>query len=64
LLIESGGEESVESDMPGLFHLIIFDEKLDEFRYKTVPQTSSFDRKFELTRGKWLGGCSVNNGID
>ncbi len=63
LLIESGGEESVQSDMPGMFHLGFFDKIMDEFHYKTVPQTSSFDRKFELTRGKWLGGCSVNNGM-
>jgi hypothetical protein len=37
---------------------------MDEYQYKTVPQTSSFNREFDITRGKWLGGCSVNNGID
>ncbi len=64
LLIESGGQESVQSDMPGMFHMAFFDKTLDEFHYRTVPQTSSFDRKFGITEGKWLGGCSVNNGMN
>ncbi len=63
-LIESGGEESVESDMPAMFPMTFMDKKMDEYQYKTVPQTSYFNREFKLTRGKWLGGCSVNNGID
>ncbi len=64
LLIESGGEESVELDMPAMSPMTFMDKKMDEYQYKTVPQTSYFNREFKLTRGKWLGGCSVNNGID
>ncbi len=64
LLIESGGEESVELDMPAMSPMTFMDKKMDEYQYKTVPQTSSFNREFDITRGKWLGGCSVNNGID
>jgi choline dehydrogenase len=63
LLIESGGEESVESDMPALFGFVFIDKTMDGFHYKTVPQTSSLNREFELIRGKYLGGCSVNNGM-
>ncbi len=64
LLIESGGEESVESDMPGLFNFVFFDKRMDEYHYETVPQTSASNRKFRIIRGKWLGGCSVNNGMN
>jgi choline dehydrogenase len=64
LLIESGGEESVESDMPGLFQLQFTDNRIDGFNYKTVPQTSSLNREFVIESGKWLGGSSTNNGID
>ncbi len=61
LLIESGGEESVQTDMPGLFHLAFFDKTMSQVNYETVPQTSASDRKFVMGLGKWLGGCSVNN---
>jgi choline dehydrogenase-like flavoprotein len=64
LLIESGGEESVESDMPALFQLQFTDNRIDGFNNKTVPQTSFLNRKLRIIQGKWLGGSSVINGID
>ena len=64
LLIESGSEESVQTDMPGLFHLSFFDKTMDEDNYKTVPQTSSLNREFGTYKGKWLGGLSVINGMN
>jgi len=62
LLIEAGAEESIESDMPAMFHMTFFDKTMDDYHYKTVPQTSSMNRQFGIMRGKWLGGCSANNG--
>jgi choline dehydrogenase len=64
LLIESGGEESVQSDMPALFSFAFFDKTMSEYHYETVPQTSSLNRKFRITQGKWLGGSSVINGMN
>ncbi len=63
LLIESGGEESVQSDIPALYYYSFNDETTDGFHYKTVPQTYSQNREYNLVQGKWLGGCSVNNGM-
>jgi choline dehydrogenase len=63
LVIESGGEESVQSDIPALYNFNLNDKAIDEFHYKTVPQTYSLNREFAIIRGKFLGGCSVNNGI-
>jgi choline dehydrogenase len=64
LLIESGGEESVESDMPALFHFAFFEQRMNEYHYETVPQTSFLNRKLRIIQVKWLGGSSVINGID
>jgi choline dehydrogenase len=64
LLIESGGEESVQSDMPALCNFNFMNETMDGFHYKTVPQTSTLNREFELVRGKYTGGRSVNNGMN
>ena len=63
LLIESGGEESVESDMPGLYYFAVSEQRMNEYHYETVPQTSSLNRKIGITQGKYLGGSSVINGI-
>ncbi len=62
LLIESGGVAPVQSEMPGLFQLQLIDKRIGQAcYYKTVPQTSSLNRKFRIVQGKWLGGCSTNN---
>ncbi len=49
--------------MPGLYPVSFSDRIMNEVHYQTVPQTSASDRKYRITRGKWLGGCSVNNGM-
>ncbi len=64
LLIESGSEESVQSDMPGLFHFTFFDKSMEVYHYETVPQTSASNKKLGIIQGKWLGGCSVINGMN
>jgi choline dehydrogenase-like flavoprotein len=48
LLIESGGEESVQSDIPALFYYNFDDETTDGFHYKTVPQTYSHNGEYNL----------------
>jgi choline dehydrogenase len=63
LLIESGGEESVQSDIPALFYLNFMDRTMDGFHYKTEPQSYFHNQHFKLFRNKGLGGCSVHNGM-
>jgi len=62
LLIEAGGEESIESDMPAMFHMTYIDKTMNDYHYRTAPQTHAMNRQFGIMRGKFLGGCSANNG--
>ena len=61
LLIEAGDQESVETDIPGMYY--VTNSGIEYWNYKTVPQTSLLNRQCDIIRGKYLGGSSAINGM-
>src|SRR5687767_13910022 len=63
LLIEAGAQESILSDMVSMFHMQ-FMGAYDNWNYMTTKQTYAANKQFDMSRGKYLGGSSVVNGMN
>jgi choline dehydrogenase len=62
LLLEAGGEEPQEAQIPAL-HRMLYGSAQD-WNFKSEPQKFNCDGKgCNYVRGKVLGGCSALNGM-
>jgi choline dehydrogenase len=61
LLIEAGGKPNILTKIPGTYGMI-HRSKLD-WQFWTEAQSSAYNRKIYIPRGKVLGGCSSTNAM-